>query len=206
MIGALKVFDQAFIVSDGSGGPNYSTLTVVLYLYRTAIADVRLRLRGGDRHRALRAHLHADADPAPALRQGGVRLMAIDVAAARRPRPAPIPARTLGASALAGVARLRAPARRLARSSSSRSSGRLDLAEDAAGDDGVRSAAGPPEPDALPGGADRVQLRCASPPTASSSRGRSRCPTSSSARSAATRSRACASPAARSSSCSCSRR
>jgi len=41
VIGALQVFDQAFIVSNGSGGPNYSTLTAVLYLYRTAIADVR---------------------------------------------------------------------------------------------------------------------------------------------------------------------
>ena len=41
VIGCLKVFDQAFIVSGGNGGPNYSTLTAVLYLYRTAIADVR---------------------------------------------------------------------------------------------------------------------------------------------------------------------
>ena len=41
VIGALQVFDQAFIVSGGSGGPNYSTLTAVLYLYRTAITDVR---------------------------------------------------------------------------------------------------------------------------------------------------------------------
>lgn len=41
VIGALQVFDQAFLVSAGSGGPNYSTLTAVLYLYRTAIADVR---------------------------------------------------------------------------------------------------------------------------------------------------------------------
>jgi multiple sugar transport system permease protein len=41
VIGALQVFDQAFLVSSGSGGPNYSTLTVVLYLYRTAIHDVR---------------------------------------------------------------------------------------------------------------------------------------------------------------------
>jgi multiple sugar transport system permease protein len=41
VIGSLQVFDQAFLVSAGSGGPNYSTLTVVLYLYRTAIADVR---------------------------------------------------------------------------------------------------------------------------------------------------------------------
>jgi multiple sugar transport system permease protein len=41
VIGALQMFDQSFIVSSGSGGPNYSTLSVVLYLYRTAIADVR---------------------------------------------------------------------------------------------------------------------------------------------------------------------
>ncbi|MFN2627868.1 MAG: carbohydrate ABC transporter permease [Gaiellaceae bacterium] len=41
IIGALKIFDQAFIVSRGEGGPDYSTLTAVLYLYRTAIADVK---------------------------------------------------------------------------------------------------------------------------------------------------------------------
>jgi multiple sugar transport system permease protein len=40
VIGALKVFDQAFLVSGGAGGPNYSTLTAVLYLYQTAIQDV----------------------------------------------------------------------------------------------------------------------------------------------------------------------
>ncbi|MDQ4029662.1 MAG: sugar ABC transporter permease, partial [Actinomycetota bacterium] len=40
IIGSLKVFDQAFIVSGGSGGPNYSTLTAVVYLYQTAIQDV----------------------------------------------------------------------------------------------------------------------------------------------------------------------
>jgi multiple sugar transport system permease protein len=41
VIGALKVFDQAFIVSNGTGGPAYSTMTGVLYLYRTAFTDVR---------------------------------------------------------------------------------------------------------------------------------------------------------------------
>jgi len=40
IIGAMKLFDQAYIASGGSGGPNYSTLTVVLYLYQTAIKDV----------------------------------------------------------------------------------------------------------------------------------------------------------------------
>jgi multiple sugar transport system permease protein len=40
VIGALRVFDQAFIVSGGNGGPAYSTMTAVLYLYRTTIADV----------------------------------------------------------------------------------------------------------------------------------------------------------------------
>jgi len=35
-IGALKVFDQAFLVSGGMGGPNYSTMTAVLYIYLKA--------------------------------------------------------------------------------------------------------------------------------------------------------------------------
>jgi multiple sugar transport system permease protein len=35
-IGALKVFDQQFIASGGSGGPNNATQTAVLYIYREA--------------------------------------------------------------------------------------------------------------------------------------------------------------------------
>jgi multiple sugar transport system permease protein len=35
-IGALKIFDQAFLVSGGTGGPNYSTYTAVLYIYLKA--------------------------------------------------------------------------------------------------------------------------------------------------------------------------
>jgi multiple sugar transport system permease protein len=35
-VGALKLFDQAFLVSGGAGGPNYSTYTPVLYIYREA--------------------------------------------------------------------------------------------------------------------------------------------------------------------------
>jgi multiple sugar transport system permease protein len=35
-IGALKLFDQAFIVSGGTGGPNYSTYSAVLYIYLKA--------------------------------------------------------------------------------------------------------------------------------------------------------------------------
>lgn len=38
-VGALKVFDQQFIVSTGSGGPNYSTYTPVLYIYRAAFSN-----------------------------------------------------------------------------------------------------------------------------------------------------------------------
>ena len=41
VIGCLKLFDQAFIVSNGTGGPNYSTLSAVLYLYRTAFYEVK---------------------------------------------------------------------------------------------------------------------------------------------------------------------
>jgi multiple sugar transport system permease protein len=39
VIGCLKIFDQAFIVSGGKGGPAYATETAVLYLYQTAITD-----------------------------------------------------------------------------------------------------------------------------------------------------------------------
>jgi multiple sugar transport system permease protein len=41
VIGGLKMFDQAFIASGGTGGPNNSTLVPVLYLYRVAFSDVR---------------------------------------------------------------------------------------------------------------------------------------------------------------------
>jgi multiple sugar transport system permease protein len=41
VIGSLQVFDQAFFVSNGGGGPNYSTMTIVLYLFNTAIDGVR---------------------------------------------------------------------------------------------------------------------------------------------------------------------
>jgi multiple sugar transport system permease protein len=37
-IGALKLFDQAYLVSGGSGGPAYATYTPVLYIYREAFA------------------------------------------------------------------------------------------------------------------------------------------------------------------------
>jgi multiple sugar transport system permease protein len=40
-IGSLQIFDQAFIASGGTGGPNYSTETVVLYLYKTAIESAQ---------------------------------------------------------------------------------------------------------------------------------------------------------------------
>jgi multiple sugar transport system permease protein len=39
VIGALKLFDQAFIISTGSGGPAGSTMTAVLYLYRITIGE-----------------------------------------------------------------------------------------------------------------------------------------------------------------------
>jgi multiple sugar transport system permease protein len=35
-IGALKLFDQSYIVSGGTGGPNYATTTPILYIYLQA--------------------------------------------------------------------------------------------------------------------------------------------------------------------------
>lgn len=42
LIGTFQVFDQAFIISGGTGGPMNSTMTVVLYLYRTGFRDFRM--------------------------------------------------------------------------------------------------------------------------------------------------------------------
>jgi multiple sugar transport system permease protein len=39
MIGALKLFDQAYIISGGTGGPAGSTMTAVLYLYTITIRE-----------------------------------------------------------------------------------------------------------------------------------------------------------------------
>jgi multiple sugar transport system permease protein len=45
-IGSMKMFDQAFIASNGTGGPDWSTITVVFYIYRLAFADVTLGYAG----------------------------------------------------------------------------------------------------------------------------------------------------------------
>jgi len=41
VIGALQMFDQAFLIGTPSGGPNYSTMTMVLYLYNQAIGSIK---------------------------------------------------------------------------------------------------------------------------------------------------------------------
>src|SRR5215468_9295038 len=48
-IGALKVFDQFFLVSQGTGGPEYSTLSAVFFIYQTAFksADFGLGASAG---------------------------------------------------------------------------------------------------------------------------------------------------------------
>jgi multiple sugar transport system permease protein len=39
LIGTFQVFDQAFVISAGSGGPEKSTLTVVFYIYQQAFKE-----------------------------------------------------------------------------------------------------------------------------------------------------------------------
>jgi multiple sugar transport system permease protein len=41
VIGALKMYDQSFIVSKGTGGPAYATLTPVLLLVQEAVQNIR---------------------------------------------------------------------------------------------------------------------------------------------------------------------
>jgi multiple sugar transport system permease protein len=40
IIGALQLFDQSFIIGGAAGGPNYSTLTAVLYVYNQAFQGI----------------------------------------------------------------------------------------------------------------------------------------------------------------------
>jgi multiple sugar transport system permease protein len=44
IIGAMKIFDQVYIISRGQGGPDYSTYTIVLDIFNTAIKDAQLGL------------------------------------------------------------------------------------------------------------------------------------------------------------------
>lgn len=42
LIGAFQVFDQAYIAGGSNGNPNYSTMSIVLYLYNAAFQQFRL--------------------------------------------------------------------------------------------------------------------------------------------------------------------
>ena len=99
------MFDQAFIVSGGSGGPNYSTVTVVLYLYQTAIKDVNFGYAAAIGIGPVRAHLRADADPAAPLRQGRDRLMATETVSLERSTVVPRGRRAPCASAVSSSTR-----------------------------------------------------------------------------------------------------
>jgi multiple sugar transport system permease protein len=41
IIGALKMYDQSFIVSGGTGGPEYATLTPVLFLVQKLVQNIQ---------------------------------------------------------------------------------------------------------------------------------------------------------------------
>lgn len=40
IIGSLQMFDQSFLIGGASGGPNYSTMTILLYLYNQSIKQI----------------------------------------------------------------------------------------------------------------------------------------------------------------------
>ena len=40
IIGSFQVFTQVFILTNGQGGPNNATLTMVLYIYRKAFEQM----------------------------------------------------------------------------------------------------------------------------------------------------------------------
>lgn len=41
-IGAFQIFTQAYVVSDGNGGPNYKSLFYVFYLYQEAFQNFEM--------------------------------------------------------------------------------------------------------------------------------------------------------------------
>jgi multiple sugar transport system permease protein len=42
LIGTFQLFDQSYILSNGSGGPNNATLTVVLLIYQAVFRDLNM--------------------------------------------------------------------------------------------------------------------------------------------------------------------
>lgn len=42
VIGTFQLFDQSYIISNGSGGPNNATLTLVLLIYQYVFRDLQM--------------------------------------------------------------------------------------------------------------------------------------------------------------------
>ena len=68
---ALKLFDQAFIVSGGTGGPDYSTYTPVLYIYRRRSTNFEFGSAAAIGVILLPDHLRADDRAALLFGRGG---------------------------------------------------------------------------------------------------------------------------------------
>ena len=88
VIGALKIFDQAFIISSGSGGPADSTMTGVLYLYRIAISEFNFGYGAAVGVVLFLIIFSLTLDPAAAVRPRGDRLLMAEQEASR-PHVAP---------------------------------------------------------------------------------------------------------------------
>ena len=71
MIGGLKMFDQAFIASGGTGGPNNATLVAgALPVPDVAFNDVHFGYAAAIGIALFADHARADADPAAACSAG----------------------------------------------------------------------------------------------------------------------------------------
>ena len=153
-IGALKLFDQSFIVSRGSGGPVYSTYTPVLYIYNKAFKSSNFGLASsagvvmfvGD----LPAHARTAGDRRPV---GGRLTLQTSVAAAETfvpPRPGRIAGRAIVYLVLvADRAALLRPVRLDA----------LDLVQDAAGHGRIQLHSAPVHDDGVDERLDGVRLQ-----------------------------------------------
>jgi multiple sugar transport system permease protein len=64
VIGTFQLFDQSYIFSAGSGGPNNSTLTIVLLIYQYAFKSLDMGLCSRPGFDACRCDYGSNAYPA----------------------------------------------------------------------------------------------------------------------------------------------
>ena len=95
-IGALKIFDQAFIVSGGTGGPGVLDLYAMLYIYNEGVQGVDFGVAAAAGVVLFTAHLPPHPDPTGDGRTVGGRRVTLQPSHRQRRAARPPTARALG--------------------------------------------------------------------------------------------------------------